>query len=205
MAKAKHIVHFTAENEFRKNFALTRVNRGVEKAFPGVHCDIGGAYENGPELVTIERSYLSKSSLEPIRERLLREGWYDEEELQIKKKGFGAYYNLVGDKNYVHKEYSYVLLHFMQEYFIKYKGEGSIETVESKYSIDTHKDLKTFKDKVKNYALNLENTSPLSFSDQMSVDNKSLLWELRKNYLHRSAKATIGMGPANKQWTRGIY
>ena len=205
LAKAKHIVHFTAENEFRKNFALTRVNRGVEKAFPGVHCDIGGAYENGPELVTIERSYLSKSSLEPIRERLLREGWYDEEELQIKKKGFGAYYNLVGDKNYVHKEYSYVLLHFMQEYFIKYKGEGSIETVESKYSIDTHKDLKTFKDKVKNYALNLENTSPLSFSDQMSMDNKSLLWELRKNYLHRSAKAKIGMGPANKQWTRGIY
>lgn len=44
-------VHFTAMNEHRENFSLTKFPGSIEKEFPGVHCDIGGAYENGTEIV----------------------------------------------------------------------------------------------------------------------------------------------------------
>lgn len=206
LAKAQHIVHFTAENEFRKNFALTRVNRGIEKSFPGVHCDVGGAYENGPELVTIERSYLSRKSLEPIRDRLLAEGWYEgDNDLKIIKKGLGSYYNLVGEKTFVHKEYSYVLLHFMEKYCENYQVQIKPNEVTRKYSIESFSELKAFKEKVEDYALNKQRNSPMTYSENMSADDRSLLWSLRKKFLHRSAKATFGMGPANSSWTRSYY
>jgi len=53
LGKFQKAVHFTAMNEHRENFALTkmRVENCIEKTFPGVHCDIGGAYETGTEYV----------------------------------------------------------------------------------------------------------------------------------------------------------
>ena len=58
--RCAQIVHFTAKDEHRQNFDLTRIpaanikdNNGkyrrIEKNFPGVHCDIGGAYPTGAE------------------------------------------------------------------------------------------------------------------------------------------------------------
>lgn len=60
----RKIVHFTAMNEHRKNFALTKLpfnnEKYIEKAFPGVHCDIGGAYEIETEYVDeIETSFFA--------------------------------------------------------------------------------------------------------------------------------------------------
>ncbi|SFC45575.1 phospholipase effector Tle1 domain-containing protein, partial [Kaistella jeonii] len=63
-------VHFTAQDEHRKNFRLTRMKTGIEKNFPGVHCDIGGAYENETEVKTeIEtNNHLSNNGLDDYKQ-----------------------------------------------------------------------------------------------------------------------------------------
>ena len=46
--KAYQTIHLSADDEYRKNFALTNINsagfKGISLSLPGVHCDIGGAY-----------------------------------------------------------------------------------------------------------------------------------------------------------------
>ena len=145
-SKFQKMVHFTAQDEHRKNFALTRINqipgRAIEKNLPGVHCDIGGAYENedfeiikeiGTSLkdssytrkafkwkkpVSFPYSLLPDASepigLEALRQDLIDEYWYHEEELKI-KLDWMLYDKLTG-KRTVRKEYSYIPLHFMEEY-----------------------------------------------------------------------------------------
>ena len=82
-------VHFTAMNEHRENFALTKMRVGncIEKTFPGVHCDIGGAYETGTEYVDeIETSFLpilKNSILENYKQKLISDYWYKEDQLSI--------------------------------------------------------------------------------------------------------------------------
>ena len=76
--KVNKAVHFTAKDEHRKNFALTHLKIGIEKTFPGVHCDIGGAYLNETEVKTeIEtNNHLSSDGLEKYRQHLINEYWY---------------------------------------------------------------------------------------------------------------------------------
>ena len=70
---AQHVCHFTARNEIRKNFPLTRVadNGGTlppgfeETAFFGAHSDVGGGYDATPEMATLLRT-------EPARTDMLR-------------------------------------------------------------------------------------------------------------------------------------
>ena len=140
-------VHFTAQNEHRENFDLTRVvgaqagTKTVERNFPGVHCDIGGAYENeGEDNKQIETSAFI--DVEDRMQELLDEYWYVNnkkiEELKITNKGgdfftkpvekileiFGSLPKKVipfgkklhGTRKIIHKEYSYIPLHFMEEY-----------------------------------------------------------------------------------------
>lgn len=145
------VVHFTAKDEHRENFALTRIKqvegRCIEKNFPGVHCDIGGAYmtekEEIDEIGTSlkDKYYVSvfpKGSiflkeiegLDLLREDLMRQYWYTEQQIKVKTqwKSFPVVYEkLVGtrgnkikgtDDQYegLKKEYSYILLHFMETY-----------------------------------------------------------------------------------------
>ena len=80
--KAKKIVHFTAEDEHRKNFALTTTSKGLQKALPGVHSDVGGCYTNGKEFVVLidgEPSLVKREA-----ERLYAEGWYRKDKKQLK-------------------------------------------------------------------------------------------------------------------------
>ncbi|MBV6881793.1 hypothetical protein AXA65_17090 [Chryseobacterium sp. FP211-J200] len=48
--KAQKVVQLAAADEYRKNFALTNIKnagfKGIELYLPGVHCDVGGAYNN---------------------------------------------------------------------------------------------------------------------------------------------------------------
>ena len=138
--KVNKAVHFTAKDEHRKNFALTRLKTGIEKNFPGVHCDIGGAYLNETEKVLeIEtNNHLWFGKLEKYRQHLIDEYWYKENQLEIisdyltssidkvfsKKVGItpatgrilGKYKRLQGTR-YLKKEYSYIPLQFMEIYF----------------------------------------------------------------------------------------
>lgn len=141
--KVNKAVHFTAKNEHRKNFALTRLKIGTEKTFPGVHCDIGGAYLNETEVKTeIEtNNHLSSDGLEKYRQHLIDEYWYKEDQLEILSdymtsgmdKGWTppvtrlltSYKRLQGTR-YLKKEYSYIPLQFMEDFFrIELKDNAS--------------------------------------------------------------------------------
>ncbi|NRS90854.1 hypothetical protein HNQ02_003801 [Flavobacterium sp. 7E] len=110
---AQKIVHFTAKDEHRENFDLTRVplsDRVVEKNLPGVHCDIGGAYENGKEIVDeIETG----SMIYALGKLLIENYWYKKDQLTYME---GFYSKLVGERM-IKKEYSYLPLHFMEVFF----------------------------------------------------------------------------------------
>ncbi|MCY0971104.1 phospholipase effector Tle1 domain-containing protein [Chryseobacterium wangxinyae] len=157
--KVNKAVHFTAKNEHRKNFALTRLKIGTEKTFPGVHCDIGGAYLNETEVKTeIEtNNHLSSDGLEKYRQHLIDEYWYKEDQLEILSdymtsgmdKGWTppvtrlltSYKRLQGTR-YLKKEYSYIPLQFMEDFFrIELKDNASeimpISCAEQ-YQIDDH-------------------------------------------------------------------
>ncbi|WP_017496357.1 phospholipase effector Tle1 domain-containing protein [Flavobacterium sp. WG21] len=141
------VVHFTAKDEHRQNFALTRINqipgRYIEKNFPGVHCDIGGAYMTEKEVVDEigtqmkDRHYVSvfpngffddKMGLEALRRDLIRQYWYKEDQIETKIQwSFPPYSKLTGTRGKkiegtedqyegVKKEYSYIPLHFMETY-----------------------------------------------------------------------------------------
>jgi hypothetical protein len=144
-SKFQKMVHFTAQDEHRKNFVLTRINqipdRAIEKNLPGVHCDIGGAYENEDkeiidEIGTTAKDYAYTSKvfkwkkplafpysllpepaepegLDALRQDLIDQYWYKEKELEIHLDW--GYSRLTGTRT-VKKEYSYVALHFMEEY-----------------------------------------------------------------------------------------
>lgn len=150
LAKA---VHFTAKDEHRENFDLTRLPIGIEKNFPGVHCDIGGAYENEIEVIDeIEvvnkhpgvgfNSYSSWNpykELEEFRKKLIKDYWYQEEELVIGKEkywgGILQYTKLTGTRA-IRKEYSYIPLHFMREFCFPYMEKHMNRSVVKDYSIE---------------------------------------------------------------------
>lgn len=70
----KKVVHLTAANEYRKNFALTTIDSslgvggGFECKLPGVHSDIGGGYAELEDEVRNVRLY--------HRDILIEQGWY---------------------------------------------------------------------------------------------------------------------------------
>ena len=129
LGKFQKAVHFTAMNEHRENFALTkmRVENCIEKTFPGVHCDIGGAYETGTEYVDeIEIDYditniINHIYLDAFQQYLILEHWHKEDQLdQISDK---SYFKLSGTR-FLRKEYSYIPLHFMQQFFNEFLGNS---------------------------------------------------------------------------------
>ncbi|MFD2909642.1 phospholipase effector Tle1 domain-containing protein [Flavobacterium ardleyense] len=106
MGPIQKIVHFTAKDEHRENFALTRVtkkyskeeedgsNRLIERNFPGVHCDIGGAYLNEPEVIdeiettaflTLKVAKTASAELAYLRKELIRAHWFYDNEIKITK------------------------------------------------------------------------------------------------------------------------
>lgn len=161
MGEIQKIVHFTAKDEHRENFALTRVstkynriddngdNRLIERNFPGVHCDIGGAYLNEIEeideiettaFLTLKTADSASGELANLRQELIWNHWFYENEIQITKPFWyyplkvvelfslmsfrfktaylakQAAYEALSSKRNVKKEYSYIPLHFMGEY-----------------------------------------------------------------------------------------
>lgn len=186
LGKVEQIVHFVANDEHRENFALTTFSSEyllssycLQKSFPGVHCDVGGAYETGTEYVDeIETSFLPflKLTLNHYKEKLISDYWYKEEQLSISdettktafgtKKNFPLFYKKLSGTRFLRKEYSYIPLHFMEEFFDKtlkedinnkivvIKGKGII----SEYSIknDPEDILRKAKDRLRTYVFRKE-------------------------------------------------
>ncbi|WP_431241975.1 phospholipase effector Tle1 domain-containing protein [Flavobacterium sp. P21] len=82
LGKAKTVIHFTATDEHRNNFSLTKTTTGKEKEFPGVHSDVGGSYNDGIEVVKVLEKNQEKE-LEKFSEKLVKEAWYLEDQLHI--------------------------------------------------------------------------------------------------------------------------
>lgn len=98
MKNAKFVFQICAADEFRENFSLTNINSaglyGLEFTLPRVHSDIGGSYVDGEKEVSV--LYCQKGSIindiffnieeecKKFKEILIDEGWYKDEELEIK-------------------------------------------------------------------------------------------------------------------------
>lgn len=160
-------VHFTAMDEHRENFSLTRFPGSIEKDFPGVHCDIGGAYENGTEIVDeIEvadkhpgvgfNSYSSWNALKRLQERMqeIKDGyWYHDGQIKIEKEShlwIFQYHKIRGER-FLRKEYSYIPLHFMEKHGIGHYEHQIIVKTETTYSINGDKHLPAAKRHLEKY------------------------------------------------------
>jgi len=161
--RTKKIVHFTAMNEHRRNFSLTRLPKGIgiEKDFPGVHCDIGGAYETQTEKVDeIENTargitpfglMMTFLGLEKFKEKLVDEHWYKENQLEISHEWY--YWKLSGTR-FLQKEYSYIPLHFMVQYAKEHMGDNINSDITKVYPIDSDDTLVRAKARLEKYVIN---------------------------------------------------
>lgn len=131
-------VHFTAMDEHRENFALTHFSEEmllkpkyncIEKAFPGVHCDIGGAYETGTEYVDEIENSNYNPELDTLHEDLISKYWYKREQLNL------SFFKLSGTR-FLRKEYSYIPLHFMQDFFKSLLGNNHQNIITKNVVID---------------------------------------------------------------------
>ncbi|MDH6253881.1 hypothetical protein M2347_003608 [Chryseobacterium sp. H1D6B] len=131
--KADYVVHITAGDEHRANFSLVDISSvvktspdsgkkgGIELAFPGVHCDVGGAYEEGrPDNPKRIDATVFDSSLDSLRTELIKQGWFHEEELIIVKDSFFRptinNFRLEGKRAKISNQYSYIPLHVMVDF-----------------------------------------------------------------------------------------
>lgn len=212
--KAKCVLHLTAENEHRENFALTHAHTGLERSLPGVHCDIGGSYTSGTEKVAIILEG-SKYQLEAEKNRLVQQGWYLDEEFAI--SFWGPNHELSGKRRLKHT-YSYVPLHIMVDYAKQFDNAISINKKlleEIKYDISNDQLLVRARKKLKNYVFNngnaytfkwfkdvhlkykgVKTNEPRYAEYQRELQEQKDLRALRHGYLHWSANYKgVGMDP----------
>ncbi|MDH7464191.1 DUF2235 domain-containing protein [Chitinophagaceae bacterium 26-R-25] len=224
---AHTIVHFTAKDEIRENFAVTRVHDGIEKEFPGVHSDIGGSYPDKMDEVVdqIETASVTSSTagLENIRQRLIEEGWYSADQLEV-IAGRWAFHNLKGSRTgprCILNTYSFIPLQFMAEYGLNKEVPFNMDALKKKYSILNDPLLVRAMETLRPYVMG--NGKPYTFKWYSDIQkkygyphvpqhlveayNKELreqedLRKLRHRYFHWSAdRAGIGIDPTD-DWKR---
>ncbi|POR24712.1 hypothetical protein BWK58_07780 [Flavobacterium columnare] len=132
--KADYVVHMVAADEHRANFSLVDISSvvkthpksgkkgGIELIYPGVHCDVGGAYEEGrPDNPKRIDAASNPIFLQPLKEELIRQGWFKEDQISIKLEPLGTAtftgntYRLEGNRKSLSNQYSYIPLHIMAE------------------------------------------------------------------------------------------
>ena len=217
IGKPRLVVHFTALDEIRRYFSLTRLAPflGIEKNLPGAHSDVGGSYEcdvKAIEEVLLE--YMDSEKIEKLQKELVQTGWYRPEELKIKDVRERCFGNIIwGETTFrgrreVRGEYSYLPLQWMLKYasFQIKEGQLKIEKMNDLYKIDSgtilcevqkHLDNTTFKE-LANMTYGIKGYGELNrFIARDRIVQKDwtfesgveqeLLKELRHKYLHQSA------------------
>lgn len=178
-------VHFTAMNEHRENFSLTKFPGSMEKEFPGVHCDIGGAYESGMEVV----DEIETSNHKPLwflnkrRQHLIDEHWFTDEQIEINNKlwnalTMGTVYRKITGKRFLRKEYSYIPLHFMEKLGENHYAHQVILSTENTFSIESDQYLPSAKNYLYHYVF--ENGEKWNFKTDEQVKQERELKEIER-------------------------
>lgn len=203
-------IHFTALDEIRKYFSLTRLShpKAIEKNLPGAHSDVGGSYDCDQvhsEKVILGQNLTHLEELDNLKQQLIKEGWYSKEELELLDNWFEQN-ELIGTRN-LKGEYSYLPLLWMSKY-ASFLIEGEyilFKQIEDLYKIEDdilkevkkHLDETTFKElpqtlegiksneEIKNF-IQKDNEVKEDWTFQSEV-KQELLKKLRHKYLHQSA------------------
>jgi len=190
--RASRVVHLTAADEHRKNFALTNISstgartivpvvpgeintihtgagaRSIQLSLPGVHSDIGGCYRDG--ITEVVNNLLDKNQVaqEAEMKRLIHEGWYTKKQLMI-----NVLECLRGARP-LSNQYSFITLHMMCDFAVQYKANlfNKIQ-IERNYKIaasagNVKSLLQYIKDRLYHYAF-VDNSKPLVFNDYPSI------------------------------------
>lgn len=214
LSRVKTVMHFTATDEHRANFSLTKTRVGKEREFPGVHSDVGGSYNDGFELVKIiEKNF--KDKLKKLSEKLIAESWYLNNQLEV--SFFGPKHELKGTRE-LSKNYSYIPLHFMAESAMTTQKVpfDDVKLEIDKYSITNDALLMRVKKRLREYVL--ADAEPYTFkwfgaihekykgvkagdkqfvAYQQELQEQKDLRKLRNEYLHWSAdNGSLGMEAA---------
>ena len=216
IGKPRLVVHFTALDEIRRYFSLTRLAPflGIEKNLPGAHSDVGGSYEcdvKAIEEVLLE--YKDSEKIEKLQKELVQTGWYRPEELKIKDVRERCFGNIIwGETTFrgrreVRGEYSYLPLLWMLKYasFLIEEGHLKIGKMKGLYTIDsdilrkvqkhlektTLKELSAMDFGLKGYGdlkkfIVHDRIVEKDWTFESGVEQE-LLKELRHKYLHQSA------------------
>ena len=204
---AQQVVHFTALDEHRDFFGLTRTHKGIQKNFPGVHSDIGGGYRPGEQEVVenLEEAFESREiELINLKKALVAEGWYKNTELIMKEytvsTGEAGYYTvkyLRGSRT-LKNTYSFIPLHLMAELaFFKKNVPILRDRLENRYSINKDPFLVKIKKRMGLY---------VTGNEKLVLPEDDLRF-LRGNYLHWSSdknpvKVAKGNAPAENRQRR---
>ncbi|MCD7931093.1 MAG: DUF2235 domain-containing protein [Tannerellaceae bacterium] len=143
--RAKSILHLTASDEYRVNFALTKIKikneNHVELSLPGSHADVGGSYldntderkfvyEPTTDRYGIVGRYISNIHIRDRIEKYEEWGWFKKHERLIgymRKKKDGSvskrilFHKLFYKRKELSHKYSYIPLHLMVLYMEKFK------------------------------------------------------------------------------------
>ena len=204
-------IHFTALDEIRKYFSLTRLSRpkAIEKNLPGAHSDVGGSYDCDQvhsEEVILGQNLTHLEKLDKLKQQLINEGWYSKEELKLDDNYWPKQNELIGTRN-LKGEYSYLPLLWMCKYasflieekYILFKEIKDLYKIEDDIlkEVKKHLDETTFKvlsqtlegiksnEEIKNF-IQKDNEVKEDWTFQSGV-KQGLLKKLRHNYLHQSA------------------
>lgn len=168
-SKLGRLVHLTAEDEYRKNFAMTHINAsaankflGNEKmkeiALPGAHADVGGGYMNKED----SPRYIADSDEERLKRWNKKYAWIsDEKSLNIieaedikgikrcKRAGFYRINNIIEKDNlYMYRpnisnKYEHVCMKLMHDEALNMEDPSEkvpFDEVHADYAIDKTKD-----------------------------------------------------------------
>lgn len=218
------MVHFTAKDEHRKNFSLTRIrqikDRAIEKNLPGVHCDIGGAYETETEYKDeIETSnHKPLWQLKSYMNELIAGGWFKDDQIEINNKFWnfmtsGLVYRKLSGTRYLKKEYSYLPLHFMEEFGkeimkTKEKSNALIDDLTIQYSVEGHPLLVSaksymegyMKDEIPEWGFVSDEELAKRKQDRINRENlEKMLEEMEKNKIYQEQNSS-GFDGQRQYW-----
>lgn len=198
LGSPRKAVHFTAADEHRENFSLTRflpveLKTGIERNFPGVHSDVGGSYNHDAlssaeinessykpdpvegvterEYVWLEKAYFS-GSLEDFKNELIEQGWFKKDQLAIEAHWK---YVLTGTR-YLYRGYSFIPLHFMCDYALPYLNEEKNYLYYTKIMAD--------------YALNDTFLEEVKAYMKTHIIENNENWTLKGNFKHTEEQIT---------------